>query len=167
MDLLSQREAMIVPSSPGRQPLALDLRSILSAESRLHEIQLASKMRSGELLHLFNSACLDCKKAVNQLSTEKNYVERHVARVRSVALFDKLPEVLKQKGLANARSPLGSEDIREAFLATDADFGKAQDLLAEIVAAIEFFEIRYKAFERAYYATYRLTDKHNTGENFV
>lgn len=157
--ILGANEVLVVPVAMGRHTLTLDIRPITKAESRLHEIQLVSPGRSGELLHLFNQACLDCKKHVNLLSTEKNYAQRASGRIRSGAIFERLPAFLKDKGLVNARSPIGSEDIRETFLATDQEYQDSLDRITSIEAAIEFFEIRHEAFKRAYFATYKLTDR--------
>lgn len=149
---------LLVSVAPGRRALTLEIKEIVRAESRLHEVQLVSHTRSGELLNLYNQACLDCKKHVNSLTSEKNYAERYAAKIRSEAIFNRLPDFLKEKGLAKASSPIGSEDVRETFLATDEAYQSALDLATEIDAAIGFFEIRYKAFERAFYATHKLTD---------
>lgn len=152
-------EDMIIPVAPGRRPLTLDLKPIQKAISRLQEIRLVSPTRSGELLHLFNQGCLDCRDHIRLLNTEKHFVEQFAKKMQYQAIFDRLPSILKEKGLANARSPVGSEDIRTMFLSTDAEYQSALDLKVNIEAAIEFFDARHEALKRAYFATHKLTEK--------
>lgn len=157
-DILLAEDALVVPTVPGRVPLTLDLRAIKRAEQRLHEVQLASRIRSGELMHLFNHASLECGKFTARLSAEEGYATRYAKTVRAQALFDRLPPILKEKGLANARSPLGAEDIRSTAVEADDAYNQALEIVSNIQVATKFLAVRKEAFDKAYWTVHKLTD---------
>lgn len=157
-DILLAEDALVVPSIPGRLPLTLDLRAIKKAEQRLHEVQLASRVRSGELMHLFNHASLECGKLTAKLASEEGFALRYAKTVRAQALFERLPPILKEKGLASTRSPLGAEDIRSAAVEADPEYNKALETLTDVQVAIKFLAVRKEAFDKAYWTVHKLTD---------
>lgn len=164
--ILGADSVMVIPTAPGRAVLTLDVRSVLKTEGRLQEIQAVTRLKAGELMHSFNQACLDSKKHVNEITKELAYAERHLAKVKAHVIFDKIPDFLSKKGLTNGKSPMGSEDLRTTLLNADDEFAEASEIVSGMKASIEFFEIRHKSFERAYYAVHKLTDIRERTQNY-
>jgi hypothetical protein len=135
---------------PGLAPLEIDLKTILQAEGRIPEVGFITPQKAPELLALFNVAYLDLTKHLVAVDFEYTQRERAAEQVRAEILLDRLPSILEKKGLASARSPLGSEDIRQAVLATQPDYQKALDEAQQLNALVELLKGKLKSIEMAY-----------------
>lgn len=140
----------------GLEPLALDMTKIRQAEGRLPEVALTNSHRAPELLALFNGGYLDVSRYLNLLEYEMDVAERRLAEAKATFLIDKLPSLLADKGFASARSPLGSEDIRQAFLDRDDDYKRFQDLICVLRSYIGLFETLQTGFENGYNSVKKL-----------
>lgn len=155
--LMNELNTIRVPRGlEGLAPLELDMADIRRAEARLGEVALTNSHRAPELLTTFNKAWLDTSKCLNLLEYEIGCAERRMAEIRAIFLIDKLPALLTEKGLATSRSPLGSEDIRQAFLDKDADYKRMQELIGNIECYISLFHTIQKGFENAYNSVKKL-----------
>lgn len=140
----------------GIDPLVIDMTAIRYAESRLSEVAIVNSARAAELLSLFNNAWLVSSKYLDMLKYESDCAERKASEVRAIFIVDKLPDLLKAKGLSTPRSPLGSEDIRLAFLEIDVEYKKIRDLQGILKSYVHFFETYRKAFENSYNSVKKL-----------
>lgn len=148
---------LIVPRArDGQEPLSLDLTEIRQAERRLGEVAMTNAVRAPELLALYNGAYLMVRRYINLLEYEENVAERRLEEVRAIFIVDKLPELLAAKGLATSRSPLGSEDIRTAFLALDPEYKRMQEMLSTIKAYSALLKTMETGFENAYNSVKKL-----------
>lgn len=140
----------------GLEPLLLDMTSLRQAELRQQEVAGTNSVRAPELLAVFNRAFLEARRYLARLQYEYDIAERQLSEARAVFLIDKLPELLAAKGLATARSPLGSEDLRQAFLDRDPDYKKYQNLLANIRCYMSLVEVLGDSFENSYNSVKKL-----------
>lgn len=140
----------------GLDPLVLDMDEIRKAEIRLPEVALTNALRAPELLATFNSSYLVAARYANQLEYELGAAQRRLSEARAIFLIDKLPGLLAEKGLATARSPLGSEDIRQAFLDRDPEYKQIQEVIATIETYKTMMDIYKRGFENAYNSVKKL-----------
>lgn len=140
----------------GLDPLVLDMDDIRKAEIRLPEVALTNSLRAPELLATFNASYLVAARYANQLEYELGAAQRRLAETRAIFLIDKLPGLLAEKGLATARSPLGSEDIRQAFLDRDPEYKQVQEVIATIETYKSMMDIYRRGFENAYNSVKKL-----------
>lgn len=140
----------------GLEPLAFDMTGIRQAEGRLQEVAFTNNNRAPELLALFNGAFLITSRYINLLEYELDVVEQRLAEARAIFLIDKLPGLLAEKGLATARSPLGSEDIRQAFLDREPEFKALNEMAITYKCYIGLWETQQIGFENAYNSVKKL-----------
>lgn len=152
--LLGANEALVVPTAGGGAR-TFDLRDVLSAETRLPEVEFANRAKGGMLLDLFNRAMLSTRKVAGVLLAMKNDAKLELGRVKGSIILETVPEYLKKTGGA-ARSPYGSEDIREAIIATQETYQKALSTLNQIEAAEIWLNDYFNAFKNAYFAVQTL-----------
>lgn len=69
---------------------------------------------------------------------------------RAIVYLDVVPDVLRAKGVASARSPGGSEEQREAVLALDKESAQLQDYTAQIQSARELMAVKMEGFRMTY-----------------
>ena len=151
LDTEQQMNVIRVPRAhEGLSPIFLDMKQIYIAYNRLNEIAFVNSARAPELLVLFTKAYLDTHRYYSLLEYELSVANRKAEEAKAIAILDKLPEVSVSKGWATTRSPLGSEDIRQAFLAKDLDYQKALDLVENIKAHSVYLKGLLKGFENAY-----------------
>ena len=131
----------------GLDPLTLDMTDLRQAEGRLGEVAFTNAARAPELLTAFNQAWLSTSRYLNLLEYEQDIADRRLAEIRAIVIIDKLPALLAEKGLATARSPLGSEDIRQAFLDRDPDYKRMQELIVVLRSYVSLLGTLKKAFE--------------------
>jgi hypothetical protein len=135
---------------PGLANLRLDLSEIHASLARVEEIKVLTKFKAPELLTVFNKAFIEANKLVNEVELARVTAERTVDRTRARILLDKVPEILKAKGLSTPKSPMGSEDMRQAVLDCDDDYCGAVDALKQIEAALTHLKNYVKAIVFAY-----------------
>jgi hypothetical protein len=57
----------------------------------------------------------------NTIELEYQFAVREAEKIRAEVLLDRVPKILAEKGLATAKNPMGSEDLRDAVLAQDTE----------------------------------------------
>jgi len=138
------------------RPVEIDLTQILRAEARIREIASVTKDKAQELMATFNVAYCECSRHVAVLSGEETLAKRHADKVRSVAVLDRVPRILAEKGLSNAKNPAGSEDLRRAVLDGDLEYCQAIARVDEISRYVEFMKGKQKGIEMAYTSVKKL-----------
>src|SRR5262245_33499050 len=93
-------------------PIPLDMAHWAALEARIQEVACVTPQKAPELLATFNRAALDLDHLANTFELEYQIAVREAEKVRAEVLLDKVPKVLQEKGLATAKSPMGSEDLR-------------------------------------------------------
>lgn len=146
---MNAQVAIMVPRPDGTS-VALDMGEIYQAEARVKEVAIVNAHKAPELLAVFNMAFLTLNDHLRKLEMCLNEADKKARQIRSVIILDKVPEILKAKGLASARSPGGSEDQRQAVLDADADYTAARDRVELIRCMIELLKGKRQAFEMAY-----------------
>jgi hypothetical protein len=134
----------------GKHPFLLPMRKIYDTESRIQEVATVNAHKAPELLATFNMCYLDIKNYVTRLHLCLADAEKAKNLRRSIVVLDIVPQVLRDKGVANARSPGGSEDQREAVLAQDVEYIKCVDRINMIEAIIELLKGKEEGIEWAY-----------------
>jgi hypothetical protein len=142
--------SLVVPSEEGKKPILLPLTKIYETESRIQEVATVNAHKAPELLAAFNIAYLDIRDYIVRLHLCLADAESSANTRKSIVILDIVPQVLRDKGIASARSPGGSEDQREAVLAQDAEYLKRKDRIDIIKAIIELLEGKKIGIEWAY-----------------
>ncbi len=148
--------------TPNLDPLEFELTDLIKAEQRKSEISYVNKETGPELLMTFNESYCSAKRMMNQVNVEYLQAKKYADQRRAVVILDVVPEVLKAKGLASARSPGGSEDLRKAVLDLDTEHTALCDKVQALEAAYEFLNIKAKGFEMAYHAVKKIFDPFTT-----
>jgi hypothetical protein len=157
--ILGADKALVVPRGSGNgKPLVFNLTGVFKAESRLIELQAVTRLKAGELTHAFLTAWRDASTYCKEVKAEFVRGKRAVREARAVVVLDRVQDVLKDKGLSSARSPAGSEDLRDSVVALDKDYQAAAERLEEIEAAMDYLEIKAETFKMAYFSVDKLLD---------
>jgi len=151
-----ETQIISVPRTDPANPLILDTTTIVYAQQRLPEVAYSNQARAPELMALFNMAYLDTTRCLAKLEYELIQTKTKANSVRAILLLDRLPAMLQAKGLATTRSPLGSEDIRQAFLDSDPEYLQALELVNQTQCYIAALEGQKRAFENAYNAVKKM-----------
>lgn len=130
--------------------LDIDLSSIYKAESRLHEVGFITPQKAPELISLFLSAHHDLKKLATDVLYKRLKAKRRADTIRGIILLDKVPGILTARGLASSRSPLGSEDVRDAILNTDSEYTQSLDTFDALTAVEELLDGKTMTMAMAY-----------------
>jgi hypothetical protein len=128
------------------------MRKIHKAEARLVELQSVTKQKAGELFYCFIEAFGDARKYLAQLRGEYGKAKQNTRRIRGIIILDKASDKLKEKGLLSARSPAGSEDMRDSIVETDPEYIETFDRFCQVEAALEHMEGKVEKLKMAYYA---------------
>lgn len=128
------------------------------AIARIGEIQHVTSLKAPELLATFNKAWRDAAELYAAASLDHVEAIRKVGKVKAIILLDKAPGILKDKGLASARAPGGSEDFRQAVLDTDPDYTHAQEVSDKIECIMELLKGKQKAIEMAFTSVKKIMD---------
>lgn len=166
MSLLMNTEAIMLPAGAGDLAEALDIRSIIKAESRLVELQGVTKAKAGELLSAYIESWKDARLLRNKVALRVAKAKRHLETVRAMVVIDRGPELLKDKGLTSTRSPAGSADLRDATVALDPEFNSASEYLEQMVATQELLDIKAETFRMAYFSINKLIDPVDRSVNY-
>lgn len=154
---MDQMNIIRVPRAlEGLEPLTLDMTDIRRADARQVEVAHTNASRAPELLMTFNMAYLNVSRYLTILQFEYDTAERKLDEARAVFLIDKLPALLVEKNMARASSPMGSEDIREAFLAREPEIQRYRELLDNLRAHLGLLETMKKGFENSYNSVKKL-----------
>jgi hypothetical protein len=164
--LLTGTEIVCPAGKPGGNTTIVDLKEIGKAESRIQDVRIANTGNAAELLSCFTLAWKDLHQHVVLLIKEKNDAVRHADRVRARIILDEAPNVLKLKGLLSARSPAGSEDLREAVLAQSDEYQETLERIDYITAVIELLKGKLNAFDMAFTSVKKILSGDTQG-NFL
>jgi hypothetical protein len=151
-----ETQLLRVPRTDPANPLVLDTTQIVYAQERLPEVAFSNTSRAPELMAVFNMAYLNTTRCLAQLEYELIQAKTRANSIKAVLLLDRLPGMLQAKGLSTARSPLGSEDIRQAFLDSDPEYLAALELTHNTQCYIAALEGQKRAFENAYNAVKKM-----------
>lgn len=121
-----------------------------AARSRIQEIATVNSHKAPELLSMFNRAWLDAGDHLGVLDLCLYEAEKTARQVRSKILLDKVPEILREKGISSARSPGGSEDQRTAILDSDPEYTEACDRVQQVKSLIQLVSDNRDGLEKAY-----------------
>jgi hypothetical protein len=148
---------LVVPrGDPGKASMAFDLSEVDRAEGRVAEIAALTPTKAPELMAAFNTAYIKAIKAQAAIQHELVVARRAVEKISAIVTLDRIPEVLKARGLATAKNPMGSEDIRTAILNSDPEFEAAQTRADFIACCLELVKGKAKAMEMAYTAVKKM-----------
>ena len=144
--------------SGGRVEMPLDLKAIelsrvAASKSTLFSVE---QILGGARLHL---------EALSSITAIKLEVEKQLSRARnaialrkSEIVLDVVPEILRQKGLATSKSPLGSEDARSAVIDGDPEYRRLVEVKEELEAISSFFDKEYQNVSASHRAAMRAAD---------
>lgn len=144
----------IVPRANENQ-LVFNMKKVLVAEARADEIAIVTPHKAPELLATFNRGYLDASNIFAGVKFEQARAEEEVAKIRANILIDKVPALLKEKGLPS------SADMRQALVDADPDYQAAKDRLAYLDAAVEYVKGKMKFLENAYTSVKKIMDTGN------
>lgn len=150
-ELILGPDAWVVPSCTGK-PHCLDMRRIYKAERRLAELSGVTKMKAGELIHCFVEAYGEARRFRAVLKAEFDMSKHRLRKLRGLIVLDKAPEELKRRQLATARSPAGSEDLRDSVVYTDPDYEAAVNHLAQVEAAHDEMDSKVEKLKMGYFS---------------
>jgi hypothetical protein len=131
--------------TPNVPPLSLNMHSIYLTEQRLQETRAVTPASAPELRAAFNEACNTVTKYIAWIKYEILTAKKNLDLSRAEILLDKVPEVLKEKGIKD------NADIREAIVNRDQDYQEKLDVLNTLEATKSLLESKSKTFERAYW----------------
>lgn len=151
-DLIQEAEhALVVPrAGTDVSAIVIDLKAILRAEARIIEVQAVTPMKAGELLATFNVSWRDLHYNICLLEKEKNDAQRELNRIRATIILERAPKIIKERGLSD------NKETREACVTLDPEYEKAEEILDQLVAAIELLRGKLKSFEMAYTSVKKL-----------
>jgi hypothetical protein len=145
----------------GDSTVAIPIRSVYEAESRIPEVAMVNAQKAPELLATFNIAYLDIKDVLLKLQYLLVEAEKAANRRRAIVILDEVPKILASKGISNARSPGGSEDQRNAVLDLDDGFVALMDKVHLTKALIELMEGKLKGIEWAFTSVKKILGQEN------
>ncbi len=99
---------------------------------------------------VFNVAYSDLSNMIAQVKYQFEIAKVQEEKARAICIIDRVPGILKEKGLTSAKSPSGSEDLRSAILALDPDYSAAQEKTIQIKCALVYLEGKLQSIDRAY-----------------
>lgn len=132
--------------------MVFDLSVVDKAEARVMEIASLTPAKAPELLASFNAAYIIAIKAQAAVQHELVVAKRFTEKARATALLDRVPDILRAKGLSTPKNPMGSEDIRTAVLEMDEEYSQALDRVNFLSCILELVKGKAKGVEMAYTA---------------
>lgn len=143
--------------------LKLNMENLALIESRKREVAYVNKETAPELMKIFNEGYCEAQRMMVQVSYEYTVALKEANKRKSIVILDKAPTILKEKGLVNARSPGGSEDLRRAVLEADEEYLALQEKATILELAYELLKGKAKGFEQSYLAVKKIYDISYTG----
>jgi hypothetical protein len=135
--------------------LTLNMSRVLKAERRGEEVAMVTPEKAPELLATFNRGYLDASEFYARLRLEYNRAEDSMNRIKAIVLIDKIPGLLKEKGLST------SADVREALIEADPEYQAAKEKMDFIGAMLEYLKGKMKYLENAYTSVKKIMDTGN------
>lgn len=164
--LFTSTELVCPAGKPGGNTTIIDLKEIKNAESRIQDVRIANPGNSAELLSCYITAWHDLNQLTVRLMKEHNDAIREAHRVKAVIIFDEVPKYLKAREMWTARSPAGSEDLREAVLNLSPEYRTALERVDEIAAILDLLKGKLNVFKMAYDAVKKILSGDTQG-NFL
>lgn len=152
MDEINPGTLVVPRGLPGIDPLKLNIEWVLTVESRIQEIAFITPVKAPELISVFNKAFSELTEMVAKVQYELQVAKQGVEKARAICLIDRVPAILSEKGLTSSKSPMGSEDLRNAVLALDIDFNNALERVHQIQMLYTYLEGKKQAIDKAYMA---------------
>lgn len=143
--------------------LQLNMENLALIESRKREVAYVNKETAPELMKIFNEGYCEAQRMMVQVSYEYTRALKEANKRKSYVILEKAPKILKEKGLVNARSPGGSEDLRRAVLEADEEYLELQEKSTILELAYELLKGKAKGFEQSYLAVKKIYDISYTG----
>lgn len=146
---MRETDTSIVLSIPGQTDLVIPMENVYRAEARIRDLAFVNRDTAGELLAEFNEAYSILSRQYGKVHYLTSSLDRLRRKRKAVLTLDVIPEKLKEKGLATSRSPIGSEDVREAFYASDEEYDRLSDGLGQAEAVKEMLGLKLRSFYNA------------------
>jgi hypothetical protein len=144
-------KTLIFPSGrPTEKPVVLDMTAISVAESREEEIKFVTQEKAHELLVMFIRAYRLITNYQSKARLQLERAELTLDRVGAELLIDRIPNMVKEKGLAN------SKDIRDALIVLDDGYMAAKERVSALKAVIKLLEGKAKALDMSYDAVAKI-----------
>jgi hypothetical protein len=153
---------VVLPAGkPNGSSIRIDMGYWASLETRIEEVATVTPTKAPELLATFNRSALELDRLANELELDTQNALRAAERIKSIIILDKVPAILKEKGLVTERNPMGSVDLREAILGQDPEYITALEKASILKAMTRIIRGKYDAFERAFRAVKTLVGEQN------
>lgn len=130
----------------------VDRHEILRLDARKVEIPTVTRATGAELMRAMELGYSTAGKLLAAVTLETARMEEALARRAAVVVIDEVPRILKEKGLATARTPNGSEDQRSRILTLDKEHSELKDCVAQLEAIKALLKIDLQAFAMAFSA---------------
>jgi hypothetical protein len=142
----------------GATTLEIDMSKLYELDARKVQIGAANPATAPELMRAMEEGFSLSGQLHAMVIAKITEAENAVLQRRAEVILDIVPEVLKAKGLASARSPGGSEDHREAVLSLDREYQARREIVAALESIKELLKIHMRGFEMAYGAVKRVVE---------
>lgn len=143
--MIESQNVLLCPrAQKGLAPIPIEIAEIRAIEDRVKEVAFVTPTKAPELLARFNEGYLFLHRQISVLEYEHVQAEREANKVRAVVLLDRVPGVLKEKGLTS------SVDLRNAVLDQDEEYQDACDRANQIRCVVELLKGKMKGLEMAY-----------------
>jgi hypothetical protein len=106
-------------------------------------------------MSVFNRGYLDASNLFARAKLEQARAEDSVNQIRANLLIDKVPGLLKEKGISS------SVDMRQALVEADPEYQEARERLAQLDAMVEYLKGKMKFLENAYTSVKKIMDTGN------
>lgn len=134
----------------GLEPFEVDLKLAFDGERRMQEIATATTGNALLLCSVFARAYDSLGRAYGHIYCEVGCATVAARKRKSILVLDKAPGIAKEKGLSSARSPTGSEDVREAICYADEEYCRIEEYRAGLEAAKELIYCKLQAMRMSY-----------------
>lgn len=134
------------------EPLVLDMTVVRLAIARIESGEMGSltPSRAQEAMAFFNNAYLAASQHAVKLRFELDLAQQRLGQIKSVLMLDKIPEILRAKGLATEKNPLGSESLRQAVIDGDPEYQRVSFIHSVIKTRLQWLVDLKDSFEQAY-----------------
>jgi len=150
MDEINPGTLTVPTGLPKVPPMKVDMGGILAAESRIQEVAIVNPVKAPELMATFNQAYSDLTEIISKVEYQYEVAKIQEEKARAICIIDRVPGILKEKGLTSTKSPSGSEDMRSAVLALDPEYEAAQEKVIQLKCILTYLEGKLKAIDMAY-----------------
>lgn len=150
---LTDEGYLVIPrGKKGLQPLSINLKLILASESKIEEIRRATGTTLPDLITSFILALNHLAKAIAVVELECREAKRYLDESKSVALLEKVEEVLRTKNIKS------SADTREAVIILDPEVRDAQGRVDTLTAIQTFLYNKHGVIDRSYHGAKKICD---------